>query len=363
MLENQAILMLEDGSIYKGVNKGFKGTKTGELCFNTGMTGYQEVFTDPSYFGQIIVMTSNHIGNYGVIAEENECDRPTISGLICKEFSEKTSRNRADDTLGNFFNQNNVVAIEGVDTRELVRAIRTKGAMKAVISSTVSDLNELKSILDQSPNMDGLELASEVSTNEMYDFGNVNHPIKIAAYDFGIKKSILKCFDAVGCHVRVFPAKTPFEIIKDWNPNGLFLSNGPGDPKVMDYAILNTKKALDENMPIFGICLGHQILALASGAETFKMHHGHRGLNHPVKNIKLNICEITSQNHGFEVDRASLKGLNNVIITHENLNDHTIEGIERLDKKAFSVQYHPESSPGPHDSRYLFEYFKELIFS
>jgi carbamoyl-phosphate synthase small subunit len=358
-----AVLMLADGTAFHGKAAGAIGTTTGEICFNTGMTGYQEIFTDPSYFGQILVATNVHIGNYGINHNEIESESIKISGFVCKNFNIPQSRQMADKNIQDYFLDNKLVAISDVDTRAIVRYIRSKGAMNAVISSETLDLKKLKAILDKTPSMNGLELSSKVSTKEAYYYGNPDAKYKIAALDLGIKKNILRCFDGRDCYVKIFPAKTTFTEMNSWKPNGFFISNGPGDPAVMDYAIKTVKEILDNKKPLFGICLGHQLLALANGVGTYKMHHGHRGLNHPVKNIIKNHCEITSQNHGFNVKDDELAKSKDVEVTHVNLNDKTIEGIRVKNKPAFSVQYHPESSPGPHDSRYLFDDFISMINS
>ena len=361
-VSREAILLLEDGTLYKGKAVGAIGTTTGELCFNTGMTGYQEIYTDPSYFGQILINTNVHIGNYGTRNEETESGSIKIAGMVCRDFNKSLYRQMADATLQEYFDQENLVAIEGVDTRALVRHIREKGAMNGIISSEDKSLEELKEILAAAPSMHGLELASKVTTDAVYDFGEPDASYRIAALDFGIKKNILRCLARRDCLVRVFPASTDFETMKTWNPDGYFLSNGPGDPAAMDYAVATTKKILEEEKPLFGICLGQQILALAMDITTYKLHHGHRGINHPVKNIINGHCEITSQNHGFGVRPDAFKAHEDEVeITHINLNDGTIEGMRCKNKPAFSVQYHPESSPGPHDSRYLFDDFVELI--
>lgn len=359
-----ATLILEDGTVFKGKAAGKVGTTTGEICFNTGMTGYQEVFTDPSYFGQVMVTTNVHIGNYGSKKEESESNKIQIAGLICKDFNDHYSRALADDDIQNYFEDENIVVIHGLDTRAIVKRIRSKGAMNALISSEDKSDKELLDILKAAPSMEGLELASKVSTNEAYELGDPHAEVKIAVLDFGTKNNILKCFVDRGCRLKVFPAQTKYEELKAWKPNGYFLSNGPGDPAPMDYAISCIQEILKENKPTFGICLGHQLLALALGLKTYKLHHGHRGINHPVKNLVSGYCEITSQNHGFGVDKASiLENQDQVEITHMNLNDDTVEGIKVKGKNAFSIQYHPESSPGPHDSRYLFDDFIELIKS
>lgn len=355
--ERQAILLLEDGSVFYGNAFGVKGTTSGEICFNTGMTGYQEVFTDPSYYGQVVVMNVVHVGNYGVKADEVESDYIKIKGLICRNLEKQYSRKLADGNIEDYLVQQNIVCIQGVDTRALVAHIREKGAMNCIISSEIFDIDELKKRLKETPSMGGLELASVVSTKAPYTKGDENSPIRVAVLDFGTKKHILDCMVERGAFVKVFPAKTPAEVLKEFNPTGYFISNGPGDPAAMDYAIETIQEILEEKKPTFGICLGHQLLALANGISTFKMHHGHRGLNHPVKNLIKNSCEITTQNHGFGVDPESLAKNPNVEVTHINLNDNSIEGIRLKDRPAFSVQYHPESTPGPHDSRYLFDEF------
>ncbi len=356
-----AILVLADGHVFYGHAFGKTGTTTGEICFNTGMTGYQEVFTDPSYTGQVLIMNNVHIGNYGVKDSDVESSSVKIHGLIARNLEEQYSRFQATSNLNDYLIANNIVAIDNIDTRALVAHIRTKGAMNCIISSDIMDVEELKKKLADVPDMDGLELASTVSTTEEYEMGDSNAPVKVAVLDFGVKKHILQCLVDRGAHVRVHPAKTPLSRLKEFNPNGYFISNGPGDPAAMDYAVTTVKDLLNENKPVFGICLGHQLLALANDIPTFKMHHGHRGLNHPVKNIITGQCEITTQNHGFGVDPEAVKNHPNVEITHVNLNDQSIEGIRLKDKPAFSVQYHPESTPGPHDSRYLFDNFMDMI--
>lgn len=359
--QRPAILLLEDGTLCHGYAFGATGTTGGEICFNTGMTGYQEVFTDPSYYGQVLIMNSVHIGNYGVKKDEVESDTVKIRGLIGRNLEESYSRRLADGSLDEYLKKNNIVCIEGVDTRSLVTHIRQKGAMNCIISSEITDVNELKKELEKIPSMDGLELASFVSTEKEFESGDPASPVKIAVMDFGCKQHILQCMTDRGAHIKVFPAKTPASKIKEFNAAGYFISNGPGDPAAMDYAIETVKEILKENKPTFGICLGHQLLALANGVSTYKLHHGHRGLNHPVKNLLTGKCEITTQNHGFGVDPESLKKASNVEATHVNLNDKSIEGLRLKDKPAFSVQYHPESTPGPHDSRYLFDEFIGMI--
>ncbi|WP_026461684.1 glutamine-hydrolyzing carbamoyl-phosphate synthase small subunit [Adhaeribacter aquaticus] len=357
----EAILLLADGKVYRGKSLGRIGTSSGELCFNTGMTGYQEIFTDPSYFGQIVVTTVPHIGNYGVLDKEVESNQVQIQGLVCKEFSEFFSRKSAEGSLQEYFEKAGIIGICEIDTRELVRHIRDKGAMNAVISSEISDLALLQEKLDATPLMHGLELASQVSTKEEYSIESPDKKYKVAILDLGVKKNILNNFVQRGCEVKVFPFNTSYEEMEQWGPDGYFISNGPGDPAATTQAVENVTKMLEQDKPLFGICMGHQILAQANGIPTYKMHNGHRGLNHPVKNLITGKCEITSQNHGFAVDAEHVKNNENIEITHINLNDGTIEGIRVKGKKAFSVQYHPESSPGPHDSEYLFDEFVSML--
>jgi len=358
-INNKAILLLADGTSYEGKAVGKVGTTTGEICFNTGMTGYQEVFTDPSYFGQIMVTTNNHIGNYGVRKAETESDGVKIAGLVCKRFSSHQSRVMAESSLDDYFMENNVVGISDVDTREIVRHVRDKGAMNAIISSEVLDVAELKTLLEKVPSMQGMELATSVSTAEPYEQGSENSNHKVAVLDFGLKSNIVNCLNERGCHTKVFNANTSFEDLMSWNPDGIMLSNGPGDPEPLAKPIKTVQSIIEANIPVFGICLGHQILSLAMGMKTFKMHNGHRGLNHPVQNLETGRSEITSQNHGFAVSMETIP--DNIVLTHKNLNDDTVEGIRIKDKLAFSVQYHPEASPGPHDSRYLFDDFVKNI--
>ncbi|MBR9860316.1 glutamine-hydrolyzing carbamoyl-phosphate synthase small subunit [bacterium] len=356
----KAYLVLQDGTVFQGNAIGKIGTTTGEICFNTGMTGYQEVFTDPSYFGQILVMTSDHIGNYGASSFDTESSSIKIAGLVCKKFSQHFSRKLADHSLNDYLVENNLVGISDVDTRQIVRHIRSEGAMNCIISSEIEDIEELRRMVKEVPSMEGLELSSKVWSKEEYDFGNAGEGKKVAVLDLGSKDNILRCLEQRGCTVRVFPGDTSYETMKAWNPDGFMISNGPGDPAAMDYATATVKRIVDEGDTMFGICLGSQILAQAVGMRTYKMHHGHRGQNHPVKNLITGRSEVTSQNHGFAIDPESApKDI--VEITHVNLNDDTVEGIRIKNKKAFAVQYHPEASPGPHDSRYLFDQFVEML--
>ncbi|NND51103.1 MAG: glutamine-hydrolyzing carbamoyl-phosphate synthase small subunit [Flavobacteriaceae bacterium] len=353
----KAIILLADGTIFYGKAIGNEGTAFGEVCFNTGMTGYQEIFTDPSYYGQLMVATNAHIGNYGVTNDEVESDSIKIAGLICKNFSYNYSRVGADNSLETFFNDNDLFAISDVDTRALVSYIRDNGAMNAVISTRVDDIDGLKKELAAIPHMKGLELASKVSAKEPYYFGDENASFKIAALDLGIKKNILRNFAKRDAYIKVFPYNTSFEEMSMWNPDGYFLSNGPGDPEPLNEAQQLAKEIIIRDLPLFGICLGHQVIALANGVSTYKMHNGHRGINHPVKNLISGKGEITSQNHGFAINREQTEAHPDLEITHLHLNDNTVAGIAMKDKNCFSVQYHPEASPGPHDSSYLFDQF------
>lgn len=356
----KAILLLADGTIFEGKSIGTDGTAFGEICYNTGMTGYQEVFTDPSYFGQLMLTTNAHIGNYGINNDEMESDSIKISGLVCKNFSFNYSRDNAQDSLENFFEKENLLAISDIDTRAVVSYIRDKGAMNAVIS-TNTDIEALKEQLKGSPEMNGLELASKVSTKESYFYGDENAPIKISALDIGIKKNILRNLAKRGCYIKVFPYNSSFSEMSSFNPDGYFLSNGPGDPNPLKDAQEVAKEIIKRDLPLFGICLGHQIIALANGISTFKMHNGHRGINHPVKNLLTGKGEVTSQNHGFVVNKEDVEKHPDFEITHVHLNDDTLAGMKMKNKNCFSVQYHPEASPGPHDSSYLFDQFIENI--
>lgn len=358
-----ATLLLEDGTLFKGIAIGKIGTAGGEFCFNTGMTGYQEIYTDPSYYGQIVVNTHAHIGNYGVASAENESAQVQIKGLVVRSFSRIHTRPQAQDTLQGWLEKAGIVGIAELDTRALVRHLRTKGAMNGIISS--EDLSEaaLTAALKTVPDMAGLELSSTVSTAVPYTFGQENAPWRVAVLDLGIKRSILHYLAANGCYCKVFPAKTSYTDMAAWQPDGFFISNGPGDPAAMPYAIQTVRQILASAKPLFGICLGHQMLALACGVSTYKMHHGHRGLNHPVKNLLTGLSEITSQNHGFNVDNEQVRQHPDLEVTHINLNDGTVEGIRLRSGRAFSVQYHPEASPGPHDAQYLFAQFAELMGS
>lgn len=356
-----AILLLQDGTIFKGKAIGNIGTTTGEICFNTGMTGYQEIFTDPSYFGQVMVMANTHIGNYGVLDADMESNDAKISGLVCKSFSDVFSRKRSTNSLYDFLLNNKIVGIENIDTRALVEHIRDNGAMNCVISSETENIERLQSILADVPSMQGLELSSKVSTKTSYFIGNPDAKYKVAVLDFGVKKSILNCIAERNCYLKVFPYNATEKDIFDFGADAYFLSNGPGDPQVMPAETKLVNNILATNKPLFGICLGHQLLAQSLGLKTFKMHNGHRGINHPVKNLITGKCEITSQNHGFAIDESSLSNNTEIEVTHRNLNDNSIEGIRVKNKPVFSVQYHPEAAPGPLDSRYLFDDFVNSI--
>lgn len=358
-----AILLLEDGTVFHGRAAGAIGTTTGEICFNTGMSGYQEIFTDPSYFGQILVATNVHIGNYGIKNEEVESESIKISGLVCKKFSDVYSRPQADKSIKEYFIEEKIVGICEVDTRAIVRHIRSKGAMNAIISSDNLDIDSLKEQLKKVPSMAGLELSSKVSTKAAYTSGNSDSEYKVAIFDTGLKKNIVRCLVERGCHVKVFPLKTSAAEMLAWGPNGFLISNGPGDPSAMPDEVETVKQIIDSGIPSFGICLGQQLIAQAFGISTYKMFNGHRGINHPVKNIITGKSEITSQNHGFSVKEEDVAKNPDIEITHINLNDNTIEGIRHKVKKVFCVQYHPEASPGPQDARYLFDDFITMMAS
>ena len=357
----KALLLLEDGRVFKGSSFGLLGEAVGEVCFNTGMTGYQEILTDPSYSQQIVTMTAPHIGNYGINDEDIESDKIQVAGFVIKEESLFPSNWRSIMSLGDYLREQNIVGIKNVDTRSLTRYIRDHGSMNAIISSDNSDIEYLKAQLAKVPSMEGLELSSTVSTKDPYTFGNENATYKVAVLDLGVKRNILRCLAERGCFMKVFPIHTSIEDMLAWDPDGFFLSNGPGDPSAMPEVVAEVTKILDSGLPIFGICLGHQMIGLSSGLKTYKMHNGHRGINHPVFNLESGKGEITSQNHGFAISMESLEGHENIVLTHKNLNDNTVEGIRLKDRSCFSVQYHPESSPGPHDSRYLFDQFVDHI--
>jgi len=356
-----AILLLADGTIFHGKSIGISGKTFGEVCFNTGMTGYQEIFTDPSYFGQIMVATNPHIGNYGVNVNEAEADKIMISGLVCKNFSFNHSRPDSESNLYDYFEKQNLICISDVDTRALVSYIRDHGAQNAVICTDGTSVVELKTQLIAVPNMKGLELASKVSTTKPYFFGEETATYKISALDLGIKRNILRNLAKRDCYIKIFPYNTTFQEMESFNPDGYFLSNGPGDPQPLASGISVAKQIIAEDKPLFGICLGHQIIGLANGVSTYKMFNGHRGINHPVMNVLTGKGEITSQNHGFSVNREELEKHPDLEITHYHINDNSVAGMRMKSKNCFSVQYHPEASPGPHDSSYLFDDFIENI--
>ena len=360
----KAILALEDGSIFRGRLFGAVGEKTGEVVFNTSMSGYQEILTDPSYAGQIVVMTYPHIGNYGTSDKDNESRKPFVEGFIAREFSAISSNWQSSETLEDYLKRHKIVGISDVDTRALVLKIRSRGAMRGIISSEETDADKLVAKTRSASKMLGADLASSVTCSEAYSVGSRaaeegRKIFRVVAYDYGIKRNILNNLADVGCSLTVVPASTPAEDVLAMKPDGVFLSNGPGDPEPLVYAVDNIRKILGR-IPVFGICLGHQLMGLAFGGTTYKLKFGHRGGNQPVKNLDTGKVEITAQNHGFAVNPDSLK-IRRVDLTHINLNDQTLEGIRHRDLPAFSVQYHPEASPGPHDSHYLFEEFKKLM--
>ena len=352
----KGLVLLSDGTMFYGRSAGIDGTSFGEICFNTGVTGYQEIFTDPSYFGQIMVTTTSHIGNYGIKMSESQSKDIFISGLICKSFSSVNSRSNSK-SLKEWFKSNKLVTLCDVDTRALVRYIRDNGAMNAAITTEIDKIEVIRQSLNEFPVMDGLELASKVSTKQSYEYGDSNSKTRLAVIDLGIKKNILDNFTRRGIYIKVFPYNTELNEMLKFKPNGFFLSNGPGDPKPLDQVINTTKQILEKNYPLFGICLGHQIIALANGIKTYKMFNGHRGINHPVLNLNTGKGEITSQNHGFAVDYETAISNKSVKISHKHLNDQTVAGLEIKDKDCFSVQYHPEAGPGPNDGNYLFDQF------
>lgn len=358
---NAAVLLLQDGTVFYGRKCGNSGTTTGEIAFNTAMTGYQEVFTDPSYFGQCLVMATSHIGNYGIQNEEIESQKCQVAGIIIKKFSDVASRVGGHGTLQHYLERDGIVGICDLDTRALVRHIRQHGAMNCIISSTEFEIQKLKDLLHQAPSMDGLELASRVACENSYEFGNSEAEIKIAVMDYGVKKNILRCLTERGAFLKVFPLNATKEDVLSWNPDGIMFSNGPGDPSAMPKTIELIRELIETNIPAFGICLGHQLIGLSQGLKTEKMFNGHRGVNHPIKNILTGKGEITSQNHGFVISKASIQQNENVEITHLHLNDNTVAGIRLRNKPVFSVQYHPEASAGPHDSRYLFDDFIQAV--
>jgi carbamoyl-phosphate synthase small subunit len=354
-------LALSDGTVVTGTAVGHQGETGGELCFNTSMTGYQEIMTDPSYYGQLMMMTYPHIGNYGAMDIDMEADRPMIAGLVVRSFTHRYSNRMADESLQSFMQRHELVGISGVDTRRLVRHIRSEGVMNAIISSVEQDPDVLVEKARAWPSMEGLELASRVGTNEVYDANVREGGPRIAVFDFGVKRNILRSFADRGCSVRVYPGNTPLTEVLAWDPDGLFFSNGPGDPRAMPDAIRRAADAIATGRPIFGICLGHQLMALAEGLDVYKMRVGHRGANHPVQDLRSGTVEVTTQNHGFAVAADSLNP-DVATLSHQNLNDDSVEGLRFARFPGMSQQYHPEASPGPHDSRYLFDEFLEMIY-
>lgn len=356
----KALLALSDGTVVHGWAIGHEGITGGELCFNTSMTGYQEIFTDPSYYGQLMMMTYPHIGNYGTMLRDDEHRKVMVAGVIVRSFSWEYSNPMADRSLQEYLEDHEVTGISGVDTRALVRHIREKGVMNAVISSTEMDEEKLVQMAKDWDDMKGLELASRVTREEAQTV-NGNGDLRVAAFDYGIKQNIINSLNTRGCTLRIFPAKTSLKEIQDWNADGYFFSNGPGDPNATaEYALEVVEYAKSTGKPLFGICLGHQLMALSEGIEVGKMFVGHRGANHPVKNLDTGLVEITTQNHGFAVKEENVKK-EIAEITHVNLNDGTVEGLRFKKFPGFSVQYHPEASPGPHDSAYLFDQFIEMM--
>lgn len=349
--------MLADGTVFRGRAIGAIGTTVGEICFNTGMTGYQEIFTDPSYTGQIMVLATPHVGNYGVHADETESKSLKIAGLVVKKFSDVWSRPGGERSLQDYLADGGVVGISDVDTRKLVRHIRDNGAQNAVISSATLDADHLKALLAKAPDMAGLELSSKVTAAAAYTVGAGQY--RVALVDFGVKTNIERCLLERDCTVRVFPMNTPLNEIMAWKPHGFMLSNGPGDPGAMPASVALVKSIVDSGLPVFGICLGHQLLAESQGIGTEKMHHGHRGINHPIKNLITGHDEVTSQNHGFVVNRKQAEANGAIDITHLHLNDGSVAGFRLKGRPVFCVQYHPEAGPGPYDSRYLFDDFVE----
>ncbi len=369
----EAVLALENGTIYRGQAAGAAGQATGEVVFNTSMTGYQEVLTDPSYAGQIVTMTCAEIGNYGVSPDDVESQKPHVAGFIIRDESPVASNWRAQGTLRDYLVANRIVAISDIDTRELTRLLRSSGVMRGVIAT--GDDVDAAALVERArtiPLMEGSDLVQAVTSDKVFDwpaedpdeFGVLperrpKRRLKVAAYDFGMKRNILRRLSAHGCDVRVYPAATPASALLEGRPDGVFLSNGPGDPAPLGYAIENARTLVASGVPVFGICLGQQVLGLAMGGKTFKLKFGHRGANHPVKNLATGKIEITSQNHGFAVDPESLP--EDVVVTHKNLYDGTVEGLRHRTQPVFSVQYHPEAAPGPHDADYLFNDFIDLI--
>ncbi|MBI4051486.1 MAG: glutamine-hydrolyzing carbamoyl-phosphate synthase small subunit [Elusimicrobia bacterium] len=360
----RAVLVLEDGTTFFGVSCGAEGERVGELVFNTSMTGYQEILMDPSYKGQMVVMTYPQIGNYGITAEDVESKRPWLEGFIVREMSKSYSNWQSREDIQSFLIRHAVVAIEGIDTRALTRRLRDRGVMKGILSTMDSDVKTLQKKVKVAPSIVGMDLVQQVTCLESYEWTNnqqptTNNQLHVIVMDFGVKYSILRCLAKEGFRVTVVPAHVAAEEILSLKPDGIVLSNGPGDPEPVTYAVDTVKRLLESGIPIFGICLGHQILGLALGGKTYKLKFGHHGANHPVKDLATGKIEITSQNHGFCVDLNTLP--KEIKTTHINLNDQTSEGMAHVQIPVFSVQYHPEAGAGPHDSRYLFGRFKQLV--
>jgi carbamoyl-phosphate synthase small subunit len=356
-------LLLEDGTLFRGQLRSAVTPTVAEVVFTTNMAGYQETFSDPSFRGQIVVMTAPMIGNYGVNTEDPESARPQVAGVIVRELSNAYSNWRAEGDLFSWLRSSEIPVLEEVDTRRLTKHLRTAGVMRGVIAPGTEPSREALAVLDACPSMEGLDLATRVSTTEAYTWGDPGATYHIAAYDYGIKRNILRLFAENDCRVTVVPAQTTADEVLELEPDGVFLSNGPGDPAAVDYAPAAIRKLAGEGVPMFGICLGHQILGLTFGAETVKMPYGHRGGNHPVKEVATGRVLITSQNHGFAVagSEEGIPGAPDLEVTHVNLNDHTVEGLRHKQLPVFAVQYHPEAAPGPHDGRPLFEEFLETV--
>ena len=356
-------LLLEDGTLFRGALHGSLPDSVAEVVFTTNMSGYQEVFTDPSYRGQIVVMTAPMIGNYGVNPADPESAAPQVAGVVVRELSRTYSNWRAEGDLATYLRDAQIPLLEGVDTRRLTRHLRTVGVMRGAVAAGEEPSAEVQALLDACPSMEGLDLASRVTTAKSYEWGNPQAPHHIVAYDFGIKRNILRLFDAADCRITVVPAQTTADEVMELAPDGVFLSNGPGDPDAIAYAPDTIRTLAEREVPLFGICLGHQLLGLTFGASTVKMPYGHRGGNHPVRELETGKILITSQNHGFAVEgtESSIPGAPSLEVTHVNLNDGTVEGLRHRELPVFAVQYHPEAAPGPHDARPLFEQFMATV--
>ncbi len=362
---SKAYVLLDDGAWFSGITRRSFGASTGEVVFTTNMSGYQEVFTDPSFCGQIVTMTAPMIGNYGVNDEDLESETPRISGVIVRELAKTSSNWRATRTLEEWLTEWRIPLIEGVDTRQLTRHIRSAGAKRGILATGETPTDEVRALLDASPSMEGLDLASQVSRSDELEIGDANAKFHVVAFDFGIKTNILRILSSLDCRVTLVPANTSADRVKELEPDGVFLSNGPGDPAAVEYAIPVIRTLADSGLPTFGICLGHQLLSLAFGAETVKLPYGHRGGNHPVREMASGRVLITSQNHGFAVRGTSkvVSGVKVLEVTHRNLNDDTVEGVRHVELPAFGVQYHPEACPGPHDARDHFTEFVQALDS